>query len=119
MVQRHGDDGFTFIGVYIQEAHAIDEWPISEAPREFRQHQSLDERIDACNQFQQDFQPWLEGIEFYVDTITNDFQSAYASWPFRFWVITQSEVIFKPMPKNASYDLSELEDCLIKLSKDR
>ena len=39
-------------------------------------------------------------------------QEAYASWPFRLWVVSRTAVLFKPMPRGATYDLNELEDFL-------
>ena len=30
------------------------------------------------------------------------FNTAYASWPFRFWVLTEDRVAFKPMPHELS-----------------
>lgn len=68
----------------------------------------------------------------FVDGIANGFNAAYASWPFRWWVLTPNQeeevaqggaprrpcprraatVAQKPMPRNAQYDLDELEGWL-------
>jgi len=64
-------------------------------------------------------------VVWFADTMTDAFNNAYASWPFRFWVLGPSEpppsgtsgggggggwrVRLKPMPKDATYDLNELE----------
>ena len=93
------------------EAHASDEWPISEAPRDFRQHTCLAERLRALEAFQHDLGlppqvPW------FADPIGNQFNSTYASWPFRFWVMTPDKITFKPMPKGACYDMGELDQHL-------
>ena len=109
MVTKYSS-AFRFIGVYIEEAHAVDEWPICEAPREFRQHRSLQERRAACDELLRDYD--LGDMPFYLDDMTNSFNSTYASWPFRFWVITKEQIAFKPMPQNAMYDLNELESFL-------
>jgi hypothetical protein len=108
MVQRYSGS-YRFRAVYIQEAHAVDEWPISEAPRDFRQHQCIEERVAAARTFQQDFPLPLDWL---VDDMSNSFNSTYASWPFRFWVLKKDSVLFKPTPKNASYDLTELDKFL-------
>ena len=105
---------FQFIGIYIAEAHAIDEWPISESPRDFKQHHCIEDRIEACRYLLQDYSSYLHGIEFYVDIMDDDgvnesFEAAYASWPFRFWVLSSTQVLFKAMPKDACYDLRDLE----------
>ena len=122
MIQRHNPK-FKFIGIYIAEAHAINEWPISESPRNFKQHVSIEERYEACKLFLQDYSEYLSGMEFYVDTMTetaittkdgNDesssscFESTYASWPFRFWVLSSTKVLYKAMPKDSTYDLNDL-----------
>ena len=33
------------------------------------------------------------GTNLYLDDITNDFNKAYASWPFRFWALNQDKVV--------------------------
>ena len=75
-----------FAAVYIQEAHAQDEWPISEAPREFRQHRGIGERVEAARAFIQDYYVAPQ-VVWYCDMMTNAFNEKYASWPFRFWVL--------------------------------
>ncbi len=97
-----------FIGIYIEEAHAIDEWPISEAPRSFHQHRTLQERLNACQALLDDYGEWID-FDFYVDTMDNEFNVTFSSWPFRYWVLTKKQIIFKAYPKNASYDLRELD----------
>ena len=75
----------------------------------------MEERIEACRHLLQDYSSHLDGIECYVDTMNNDgvvdasFEAAYASWPFRFWVLSSTQVLFKAMPKDACYDLRDLE----------
>jgi len=103
-------DKFRFVGVYIEEAHAVDEWPISEAPRDIRQHQSLKERLAACNHLLSENESWLgEEFSFYLDSMDNSFNIRYRSWPFRFWIVSKDRVLFKAMPTNSSYDLRDLE----------
>ena len=101
------------VAIYIQEAHAKDEWPISEAPREFRQHRGMGARLTAARALIEDYDMPPQ-VTWYCDTMDDNFNKAYASWPFRFWVLEPATngthtVAFKPMPKNASYDLSELD----------
>lgn len=104
----------SFAAVYIQEAHAKDEWPISESPRDFNQHQTIDDRLAAARTLVSDFYVAPE-VAWYVDTMANEFNKAYASWPFRFWVLCPGSphtIQFKPMPKEAMYDLDELRSHL-------
>ena len=96
--------------MYLLEAHAVDEWPIAEAPKAFRQHTSLDERLSAARTLLADHAvaaPLKDA--FYADAIGDPFDGAYASWPLRFWVLSRERVLFKAMPRDASYDLGELE----------
>lgn len=99
-----------FAGVYLLEAHAQDEWPISEAPKAFRQHASLAERLAAARALLADCEvaaPLREA--FFADAMGDPFDAAYASWPLRFWVLERERVLFKAMPRDASYDVGELE----------
>ena len=84
MRQWHGS--VRFVAIYIQEAHAKDEWPISEAPREFRQHRGMGERLAAARAFIEDYDMPPQ-VAWYCDTMDDSFNKAYASWPFRFWVL--------------------------------
>ena len=99
--------------VYIMEAHATDEWPILDTDTTFTQHTSIEERRAAaeftCGQY-----PVLQseagfGDEVYLDPIDNAFNSAYASWPLRYWILKDGRLAFKAMPKNATYSMDELE----------
>ena len=115
-MDAHGARGrrvVQFAMVYIAEAHAKDEWPISEAPKEFNQHKTLLERLFAAQTLLDDCVIASELRDnCYVDPIDNSFEHLYASWPFRFWVLSQPSVLFKPMPRNSTYDLDELADYL-------
>ena len=114
MVERWTAVGVHFVGVYIEEAHAVDEWPIAEAPCDVRQHRSLRERLDAARLLLAECAIAAPlAHRFYADSWpANPFNAAYASWPFRFWVVSRTAVLFKPMPRGATYDLNELEDFL-------
>lgn len=106
-----------FILVYIEEAHAADEWPIYQLEKDIPQHKSLQERLVAAKQFQADFFTAQSPIRLFADDIDNNFNLAYASWPFRFWVIEKQVggpplVGLKAMPQNSSYDLQDCRDYL-------
>eukprot|EP00035_Acanthoeca_spectabilis_P033327 m.23062 g.23062 ORF g.23062 m.23062 type:complete len:76 (+) comp5899_c0_seq1:739-966(+) len=49
-----------------------------------------------------------------VDAVPNQFEAAYASWPFRFWCVVNGVVSFKAMPREATYHISDLVDHLKK-----
>lgn len=99
--------------MYIMEAHATDEWPILDTKHTFTQHTTLQERRAAA-EFTCKSYPLLQsesgfGKEIYLDTMHNGFNSAYASWPLRYWVLKEGKLIFKAMPKGAKYPMEELE----------
>ena len=113
MLARWRVHGVRFALVYILEAHATDEWPILDTDTTFTQHKTIEDRRNAamftCNTY-----PFLQseqgfGKEVYLDTISNGFNTAYASWPLRYWVLKQGKLVFKAMPKRAKFPLEDLE----------
>ena len=97
----------SFVFVYIAEAHACDEWPISQLDEEIPRHRTLSDRRAAAAGFLHAF-PLHSAFEVVLDTMDDDFDRVFASWPFRFWVIMQGKVSLKPQPEQASYDINEL-----------
>jgi len=79
-----------FLTVYISEAHATDEWPLGNLVK-IPQHKSLDDRITAALMFQKEnqYQPPLV-----VDTMDNSFNSCYAAWPERGYIIYDGELAY-------------------------
>ena len=93
------------------------------AARDVEQHRSVTDRVAAAHAF------LAEGIgggsgrarqqlplclPLFADGEGSPFNAAYASWPFRFWVLLPGGsggpvVGFKAMPQNAAYDLNDLE----------
>jgi hypothetical protein len=97
----------------------VDEWPINEVDRQIEQHKKLEERLAACRALFTDFEV-SPGITWYADTMDNGFNRAYASWPFRFWVLSPERVELKPMPGDlqrtdyrAWYEIGDLEAWLL------
>ncbi len=108
--------------VYIQEAHATDEWPISSSrmtvggvPIAIAQHKTLAERLSAARDFVADYAVATDGAAAPVvvaDAMTNGFQSTYAAWPIRWYLFSAAgsgevRVTHIGDPESASYDLSE------------
>jgi hypothetical protein len=113
-------DRVDFVFIYIQEAHASDEWPIQQLEIEIHQHQTIEERMIAAERFIKDFNV-PHDIPFLVDGMSNDFNNKYASWPFRFWVLKKDRFLrprvqFKAMPRLAAYFLEDLDESLIWLT---
>lgn len=97
--------------MYIAEAHACDEWPINQLEEEIPRHRTLHERRAAAAGFLRAF-PLHAAFEVVLDTMDDAFETEFASWPFRFWVIHEGKVALKPQPQDASYDLGDLESWL-------
>ncbi len=83
--------------IYIEEAHAQDEWPIRSAkatvdglPILYNKAISLDDRLAAANDFARDYKVDSSVVNLVVDDIGNAFQDLYASWPIRWFVLTAS-----------------------------
>ncbi len=116
--------GVSFACVYVLEAHACDEWPVAMAHRDVRQHRSLADRVAAATAFLADY-PLAPELPLFADPAGEPFNAAYSSWPTRFWVLEPGEpggvprIVLKPMPKDARYDLAELEAWLLNYDAER
>lgn len=68
----------------------------------------MDERLQNAREFRQNFH--LE-IPLLVDGMENTFHHTYGSWPFRFFVIHQGDLVLKAQPdeKTFGYDLDKLD----------
>ncbi|PRW59105.1 iodothyronine deiodinase [Chlorella sorokiniana] len=106
-------------GVYITEAHAQDEWPITSArytpdrkPVILNQPRTVEERFAAAAHFVQQFgfQPPM-----LVDPIDNPFDAAFAPWPLRFYILHRGRIAYKAQPRECSYSLAELRERLLQL----
>jgi len=105
--------------VYILEAHASDEWPIRDTSTTFEQHKCLDDRREAA-EFTIRQYPCLRDAEYFGDNIfldneSNDFNTKYASWPLRYWILHHGKVAFKAMPEEATYKLERVHDALLNI----
>jgi len=102
--------------VYTLEAHAQDEWPISSsrfdpsgAPVCIRQHRTMAERLQAARDFRTAFQVPFPIV---ADTIRNEFEDLFCTWPFRFYVLHKGLVIFQAQPNECTYSIESLVQVL-------
>jgi type I thyroxine 5'-deiodinase len=73
------------IVIYISEAHAADEWPISHS-HTTTQHKSIQERIYAARKV-----VVPQGLKIYCDTLEEDnFENKYSAWPERAYIIERN-----------------------------
>ena len=102
--------------VYIQEAHASDEWPVGDLTSVTTQPKSLSHRRELARTAHEDL---LGGsVEVLVDDMDNTFQDAMACWPIRMFVLDPSSgaLRFKAQPDLSpdvyGYRLDSLSDWL-------
>jgi hypothetical protein len=75
--------------IYISEAHAEDEWPLSKHWK-ICQHKTIEERIDAAKMLidQNKLTPPV-----FVDALGgNNFETHYAAWPERGYVVSKNKI---------------------------
>jgi ABC-type uncharacterized transport system ATPase subunit len=119
--QKEFSEKINFLCIYIAEAHATDEWPISSARSSitgkainFRQAVSDEERIAAAKQFIKDYSFEIPTV---IDLISNPFEEVFASWPLRFYVIHKGKLVYKAQPKNSTYEFEDVRSFLLETAK--
>jgi len=97
--------------VYIQEAHASDQWPLGKNVV-IPQHQILEDRLTAALMFQQNMNYDLPLV---VDTMENKVNETYAIWPERAYIFVNGIIDYiTPPTLNGEINWEEeIEDWLI------
>ena len=108
--------------LYIAEAHATDEWPISSGrytpdgqPVSVLQPKTAADRIGQCGAFLKAYGlEGAEGMRVAVDDPEggDDFQRLFAPWPIRLYVIEGGKMEFISEPTNCSHDVGALREWL-------
>jgi len=83
-----------FLGVYISEAHASDEWPLG-VKYVYEQPKELKTRLQIAKEFVDKFKVKLPML---VDTMDNEFDSHFASWPERFYIVKNNQLVLVGEP---------------------
>eukprot|EP00730_Choanoeca_flexa_P010332 TRINITY_DN17517_c0_g1_i1.p4 TRINITY_DN17517_c0_g1~~TRINITY_DN17517_c0_g1_i1.p4 ORF type:complete len:115 (+),score=20.56 TRINITY_DN17517_c0_g1_i1:768-1112(+) len=104
----HLRDKVGFHLVYIAEAHATDEWPIS-YPTSTAQHKSVAEREDALAQFQSAYN-WT--IPSTIDDLDDTASTVLGAWPFRLYVGYKDRIVYQGMPEEYTYSITTLYERL-------
>lgn len=102
-VVRDFNDVADFAIVYISEAHAQDGWAFKNN-YEIRQHQNLDERLNAAKFVLAQNPP----CPVFVDTMSDTTQFAYAALPERLYVIDEDKIAYVGGLGPDGYSLDEL-----------
>lgn len=82
------------IFIYIEEAHAYDEWPIGSSFVE-KQATTLEERRNAASKLQ-----LSDRWTILLDSMDNQFSLAFSPWPFRYYLFDSngtSKIIAEPV----------------------
>jgi len=100
----------SFLAIYIQEAHARDEWPCGNIGSFCDQPKTLNARAELANELLRRLSSRGCNMQFplLVDNINNDFQNQYSSWPFRFYILYNNKISLKAQPNLETY-LYDLE----------
>jgi len=85
-----------FLGVYINEAHATDEWPLG-VKYCVEQPKTLETRLEVANGFVKDFDFKLPML---VDTMDNEFDAKFAAWPERLYIVHNNVIRLVGQPTN-------------------
>eukprot|EP00029_Vermamoeba_vermiformis_P006922 TRINITY_DN2848_c0_g1_i3.p2 TRINITY_DN2848_c0_g1~~TRINITY_DN2848_c0_g1_i3.p2 ORF type:complete len:134 (-),score=42.50 TRINITY_DN2848_c0_g1_i3:66-467(-) len=102
-----------FVYVYIEEAHADDEWPLSTTFC-IKQHKTIEERLTAANMLVNEFGSTIPVL---VDSMANEFNTKYAVWPERFFIVgSEGEMILAAYPTTEfGFDRNEIDAHLQRL----
>lgn len=102
------------VSIYIPEAHAQNEWPISSSRCNggrgivaVDQHTTMQERRDIASIFVELFD---YAVPMYCDSMDNVFTTVFGAWPLRFYVFGPDGTLkHAAMPMDCVYSLEELQ----------
>lgn len=100
-----------FVFVYIEEAHAIDEWPNPSVNSCITQHRSMEDRFNAAQKLMTTFS-FHSHCKVLLDNINNDYNRLLPSWPFRYYIANKGVFELKTMPDGDKMSLLQLEEWL-------
>lgn len=96
--------------VYINEAHSIEKWNIGESAGALNHmHQKIEDRVNYLLQF---VKKYNIAIPMYADNINNDFETQFASWPFRYFITKGKTIVKMGEPNEAEFDYQEFYEFL-------
>jgi hypothetical protein len=109
-IQYKDKINFTFI--YINEAHAVDVWPIGMSAGTINySHKQISDRSECATKLINTFDL---AFPIYLDNMNNDFENIFSAWPFRYYVISYDLVNkkyvfdFIPNPVDSEFDICEI-----------
>jgi len=115
-LQEKYKDQVDFLGVYISEAHAQNEWPLG-VKFCITQPKELHQRLEIANKFVNDYN---FKIPMLVDTMGNQFETTFAAWPERFYIVDDGKLYHIAEPSNEfGFDRMSISASLYRLFKSR
>jgi hypothetical protein len=101
-----------FLTVYIDEAHARDEWWLPDSKggqANINNHRCIEDRIAAANRFVTDFEFPVEVV---CDSFENQMNERFEAWPERLFIIQDGVVVYAGGYGPFDYKLAEVKDWL-------
>lgn len=106
-----------FLTIYIEEAHAYNEWWLPESPGAqpggcsyIANHENISDRINAAKRFRTDFN--FPG-EIVCDSFEDQVNERFGAWPERLYIIENGIVVYQGGMGPFDYKLAEVKDWLI------
>ena len=113
----HGNNEYPkvarFLTIYIEEAHARDEWwlPDSAGGKAcIYNHKTLQDRLQAGKKFVEDFSFKPELI---CDSFKNQVDERFEAWPERLYIVQNGVIVYQGGYGPFDYKLAEVKDWLI------
>jgi len=89
-LQENYKQKLNVIIIYISEAHAKDEWPISHK-NQTNQHRNLEERICAAKQILKDYPKLISRV--FVDSFAEEnYENEFCGWPERAYLVKNQKI---------------------------
>ena len=99
-------DKYNIFLVYITEAHAADVWNIGMAAGAInKKHVTLEDRIKCAQGLIDEFSLTLQVL---CDNMNDEFETIFASWPTRYFVVVGGKIVMISEPQNSEIDIMEL-----------
>lgn len=97
---------FNIFLVYITEAHAADVWNIGDSAGTINfKHKTIDDRINCIKKLVTNYSVT---IPIFADNMTNEFETKFAGWPFRYFVSTGTKLTKIGLPDDSEFDICEM-----------
>ena len=99
-------DKFNIFLIYITEAHAADVWNIGDSAGTINyKHKTIDDRIACVKKLIVNYNI---SIPIFADNMTNEFETKFAAWPFRYFVSNGIKLVKIGLPEDSEFDICEM-----------